>query len=189
MRGIEIEFLLDQQWHLLRGEMDSTKRPALVALARVFAQAGTAYADIGDVALQVHRTEPRTTLAIDLAVSGLDAIPHAALQAAGFTLTGRLAHSENWRGPGGVPVQFTADPILVPALDRALAIEGEGVTVRVIGRSDLLHEKLRAGSDPARRRSKSLQDLVDAQVLLEETPELGLELSELERAILNTLPD
>jgi hypothetical protein len=65
----------------------------------------------------------------------------------------------------------------------------DGAPLRVLGRSDLLHEKLRSGSDPARRRSKRLQDLVDAQGLLEENPELHMELSEAERAVLSSLPE
>lgn len=60
--------------------------------------------------------------------------------------------------------------------------------LRVLARPDLLHEKLRADSDPAHRRSKRLQDLADAQALLEETPELRSELSEAERALLDALP-
>jgi len=55
-------------------------------------------------------------------------------------------------------------------------------------RSDLLHEKLRGGSDPARRRSKRLQDLADAEALLEDAPALRSELSEREQAILDALP-
>jgi hypothetical protein len=37
--GIETGFILDRQWHWLRGEMERTKRPALLALARIFAEA------------------------------------------------------------------------------------------------------------------------------------------------------
>lgn len=189
MRGLEIGFLLDRQWHALRGEMDRTKRPALVTLARVLASSGTPYAVIGGVALQIHQAEPRTTLDIDLAISSFDAIPGDALREAGFSLSGRFAHSENWIGPEGVPVQFTDDPALVTAVERAVEVGLEDVSLRVIGRVDLLHEKLRAGSDPARRRSKRLQDLADAQSLLEETPELRSELSEAEQAVLAALPD
>lgn len=188
-RGLDIGFLLDRQWHMLRGEMETTKRPALVALARVLAESSTPYAFIGGIALQIHRAEPRTTLDIDLAVADLGAIPRAALQAAGFRSTGRFAHSENWVGPEGVPVQFTDDSALLPALERALEVELDGTRLRVIGRSDLLHEKLRSGSDPAWRRSKRLQDLADAQALLEETPDLRTELSAAERAFLDSLPD
>ena len=187
-RGITAGFLLDRQWHLMTDGMEGTKRSALLALATVLAQAGTSYAIIGGVALQAHRAEPRTTLDIDVAVKGLDTLPRSDLQSAGFTSRGRFPHSENWRGPDEVPVQFTEDQALVPAIERAIAIEIEGVSLRVIGRSDLLHEKLRAGADPARRRSKRLQDLADAQGLLEETPELRAGLSEAERRILNALP-
>jgi len=52
----------------------------------------------------------------------------------------------------------------------------------------LLHEKLRAASDPARRRSKRLQDLADAQALLESTPTLAQELTAEECAVLDRLP-
>ena len=60
--------MLDRQWYWLRGEMERTKRPALLALARVFAEAEAPYAIIGGVALQVHQAEPRTTLDIAIAV-------------------------------------------------------------------------------------------------------------------------
>lgn len=188
MHGLDIGFLLDRQWHALRGEMDTSKRPALLTLARVLADARTPYAIIGGVALQIHQAEPRTTLDIDLAVPAFETIPRDQLQAAGFSLGGRFVHSENWVGPGEVPVQFTDDPALGPAVERAIEIALEDVSLRVIGRADLLHEKLRAGTDPARRRSKRLQDLADAQALLEETPELADGLTEAERAVLAALP-
>jgi hypothetical protein len=187
-RGLEIGFLLDRLWHTLRGEMETTKRPALLALARVMAQTGTPYAIIGGVALQGHQADPRTTVDIGLAVPDLDKLPRGELEGAGFRPTGRFTHSDNWMGPEGVPVQFTDDPALVATLERALEVELDGVPIRVIARSDLLHEKLRAGSDPARRRSKRLQDLVDAEALIEETPALRLELSKSERSVLDSLP-
>jgi hypothetical protein len=185
---LEIGFLLDRQWRFLRGEMETTKRPALLALARVFAATDTPYAIIGGVALQVHRTEPRTTIDIDPAVLSVDAIPRSELQAAGFTFHGRLAHSENWVGPEGVPVQATDDLAFAAAIQRAITVELGGVQIRFIGRADLLWEKLRFWSDRSRRHSKRLQALVDAQVLVEEAPELVEELSEAERAILDTWP-
>jgi hypothetical protein len=188
MHGLDVGFLLDRQWHALRGEMEHSKRPALLLLARVLAEAGTPYAIIGGVALQIHQAEPRTTLDIDLAVPSFEEIPRDALQRSGFSLSGRFAHTENWIGPEGVPVQFTADPALGPALERVVEIELADVQLRVLDRVDLLHEKLRAGTDPARRRSKRLQDLADAQALLEETPALRSALSESEQAVLDALP-
>jgi hypothetical protein len=186
--GIATGFILDQQWYWLRGKMERTKRPALLALAQIFAEANVPYAIIGGVALQFHQTEPRTTLDIDVAVATYGQIPRAQLEAAGFAWSGRFSHPENWIGPEDTPVQFTDDPALVDAIARAEAVALEDVHLRVIGRIDLLHEKLRAAAAPARRRSKRLQDLADAQVLLESTPALEHELSVAERAILDQLP-
>jgi hypothetical protein len=187
--GLEAGFLLDRQWHLLRGEMEYTKRPALLSLAKVLAAAGTPYAIIGGVALQVHQAEPRTTLDIDVAVPDFDVLPRAELQAAGFTHQRRYHHSDNWVGPEAVPVQFTDDPTFREAIGRAEEIELGDLRLRVIGPLDLLHAKLRSGSDPARRRSKRLQDLADAQALLEHGPELISQLSEQERSLLESLPE
>jgi len=187
-RGLEVGFLLDRRWHVLLGEMEHSKRSALLSLGQVLAAAGTPYAIIGGVALQVHQAEPRTTLDIDLAVTSLHAIPSAELRAAGFTPRGRFSHSENWLSPDGTPVQFTDDPALAPAIERARELELGPVRLRVIDVVDLLHEKLRAGSDPAHRRSKRLQDLADVQALLEQRPGLQAQLTEAERMLLDRLP-
>src|SRR5687767_2270809 len=79
-KGLEEGFILDRQWFWLRGEMERTKRPALLALARVFAEAGVPYAIIGGIALQVHQTEPRTTLDIAVAVATYGALPVPSLR-------------------------------------------------------------------------------------------------------------
>jgi hypothetical protein len=168
--GIETGFILDRQWYWLRGEMERTKRPALLAFAQIFAEAHVPYAIIGGVALQLHQTEPRTTLDINVAVATYDQLPRAQLEAAGFTWSGQFSHSKNWIGPEGTPVQFTDAPALVDAITRAETITLEEACLRVIGRTDLLHEKLRAAADPAHRRSKRLHDLADAQALLESAP-------------------
>src|SRR5688572_23568367 len=110
MHGLDIGFQLDQLWHALRGEMETSKRPTIVALARALADAQTPYAIIGGVALQVHQAEPRTTLDIDVAVAALDQLPISALEAAGVRRTGRFVHSDYWVGPNSVPIQFTEDP-------------------------------------------------------------------------------
>ena len=73
-------------------------------------------------------------------------------------------------------------------LEEGFMVELEDMRLRVIGRTDLLHAKLRAAADPARRRSKRLQDLADAQALIESTPPLDQELNPEERALLERLP-
>src|SRR2546430_9686378 len=75
--GLATGFMLDRQWFWLRGEMERTKRPALLALARIFAKAEVPYAIIGGVALQVHQAETRTALAIDIADDAYGQIPRA----------------------------------------------------------------------------------------------------------------
>lgn len=187
-QNLEVGFLLDQQWCWLRGEMEQTKRPTLLALARVLAEAKTPYAIIGGIALQVHQEEPRTTIDIEVAVATYGQLPRTQLEAAGFMLTGRFSHSENWIGPDNTPVQFTDDPALAEAITRAEEIGLDDVRLRVLTRVDLLHEKLRAASAPARRRSKRLQDLADVQGLLESTPALEQELTEEEHTLLEQLP-
>lgn len=187
-RGLETGFALDRQWYWLRGEMERSKRPALLLLARALADARVPYALIGGLALQVHLPEPRTTLDIDVAVLSVHDLPRAILEAAGFRFTGGFAHSENWVGPEETPVQFTDDPALALAVSRAEEIPLEDARLRVLRRADLLHEKLRAAADPARRRSKRLQDLADAQALLESDPRLLEALTADERALVDRLP-
>ena len=168
--------------------MEESKRPALLALCRTLGDAQVDYAIIGGLALQVHQRETRTTLDIDVAVVERDSIPRDALASAGFRFHERFEHSENWVATNGTPVQFTDDPMLTNAISNADEIVLEGITLRVIRIVDLLHEKLRAGSDPARRRSKRLQDLTDAQAILEEHPDLAAELRPEEKALLGQLP-
>lgn len=186
--GIEIGFELDRRWHLMRSEPESSKQATLLILGAVLAEARTAYAVISGIALQVHQEDPRTTLDVGLAVLDRAEIPREQLAAAGFRLTGQFPHSENWIGPDGTLVQFTDDAALAGAIERAEPIDIAGTPLRVIRSADLLHEKLRAASDPARRRSKRLQDLGDAHALLESDPGLASELSAEERAALDRLP-
>ena len=186
--GLAAGFLLDRQWHWLRGEMETTKKPALLTLGRLLGESATPYAIIGGIAVQIHHPDPRTTLDIDLAVPSRAAIPAVALAAAGFRRTGSFEHSENWVAADGTPVQFTDDPRLADAVSSAATIVVDGITLRVIGVVELLHEKMRAGTDPARRRSKRLQDLADAEALLEVNPDLARHLSADERLALDRLP-
>jgi hypothetical protein len=187
--GLAAGFMLDHQWHWLRGEMETSKKPALLGLCRILGEAEVPYAIIGGVALQVHQREPRTTLDIDVALLSRQAIPREALATAGFRFSEAFAHSENWVASDGTPVQFTDDPALAAAVAAAGEIVLEEVSLRVIRAVDLLHEKIRSGRDPARRRSKRLQDLADAAALIEGDPELARALGPEEAALLNRMPE
>ncbi|HEV7487179.1 MAG TPA: hypothetical protein VGQ65_16010 [Thermoanaerobaculia bacterium] len=78
--------------------------------------------------------------------------------------------------------------MLAIAIASADEIALEDVPLRAIRVLDLLHEKLRAGGDPAQRRSKRLQDLADAVSLLEMDPDLARALTPSERSLLSQLP-
>ena len=168
--------------------MERSKQPDLALLVEILEGQRVPYAIIGGVALQIHQREPRTTLDIDIAVVSRERIPRESLVAAGFVESGRHEHSDNWVAPGGTPIQITDDPALADPVRRAAEVTIESLRLRVLGIVDLLHEKLRAARDPARRRSKRLQDLADAQSLLEQEPGLARDLTPDEKALLDELP-
>ncbi len=184
---LETGFALDRLYRWMEGLMDGSKRPTLALLARILAHEKVAYAVIGGVALQVHRHEPRTTIDIDLALVDRAAWPAGVLEAAGFRRTGVFEHSENWLSADGTPVQITDDPVLAACVGRAEVIEIDGLPLPILAPLDLLRAKLRAAAAPARRRSKRLLDLADAQGLVEDHPDLLPELAPADRAVLEQL--
>lgn len=151
---LEAGYALERLRHFVQGEGDRSKRPALLALARVLNESGIAHAITGGVALQVRQRDPRTTLDIDVAVRSRAALPRERLRAAGFRSAKSFEPSENRAGPDGVPVQVTDDPALHDAIARAAVVQAGDETLRALGKRELLCETLRAGSDPARRRSR-----------------------------------
>ncbi len=163
-------------------------KDVISALVRVLEDGLVRYAMIGGMAAQVWRSEPRTTLDIDLAVRSYDDLPVAELERAGFLKLARHEHTENWRAPDGSPIQFSDDPLFAEAIATAVTMRFADATVRVISARELVRAKLRACIDPARRRSKRLQDLADAASVVEAHPEVRDSLSEEERRALDGLP-
>ncbi len=176
---------LDVRFHDLKGDaVVTSKDRAFRELFRILEASGLDYALIGGVAVQLWRSEPRTTLDIDVAVRSYESVPRAALEAAGFRMLARHSHSENWTGPGETPVQFSDDPAFASLLESAARKSFEGGHVRIASPSALVKEKLRAASDPTRRESKRFQDLTDAKSLAEDHPEVEGTLTPAERALL-----
>jgi len=64
----------------------------------------------------------------------------------------------------------------------------DDICVAVLRSEDLRHGELGAAGVPAVRLSKRLQDLADAEALIETNPDLAKHLAEEERAILDRLP-
>jgi predicted nucleotidyltransferase len=185
--ALETGFALDRLYRWMEGSMQGSKRPTLAQLARILADVGTPYALIGGVAVQIQRREPRTTLDIDVVLHARSDWPARAFEKEGFRRTGAFEHSENWESADGTPVQITDDALLAAAIERAEIVEIDGLPLRVLTPLDLLRAKLRAAADPARRRSKRLLDLADAQGLVEDHAELAAALDAAEREILEQL--
>jgi hypothetical protein len=183
--ALRISAALDVRFHDLKGDaVVTSKDRTFRELFRILEASGLDYALIGGVAVQLWRSEPRTTLDIDVAVRSYESIPRAALEASGFLMLARHAHSENWTGPGGTPVQFGDDPAFAFLIESAASKAFEGGRVRVASPLALVKEKLRAAGDSARRGSKRFQDLADAKGLAEEHPEVEEGLTLAERALL-----
>jgi len=154
-----------------------TKEGALRAVVEVLDAAGTPYAVIGGVAVQIYSREPRTTLDVDLAVARFDQIPRDALFKAGFVHEGRHEHSDDWRAPGPRPksertaIQFSSEDVgIEDAVARAQVVDAGGYRLRLASPADLLVSKLAAAEERTRRPSKRRIDLLDIINLAEEHP-------------------
>jgi hypothetical protein len=177
---LRIGDLLDRQFALLRGEMEKSKLRSVTGLARVFHDADVPYAVIGGVALQMWSAEPRTTIDLDVAVRSYDSFPRVALQRAGF-VPDKPSHSEAWTGPDGAPVQFTDDAAFAQAVRHPEKRKLVDVVLHVAPVVEIIRAKLRAADDPARRRSKRMQDMTDAVALAEQHPAVAKKLRPDER--------
>lgn len=167
-----------------------TKETALRAVVEILEAAGTAYAVIGGIAVQIYSREPRTTLDVDLAVTRFDQIPRDALLKAGFVHEGRHEHSDNWRAPGPQPkgertaIQFSSEDVgIEDAVARAQIIDAGGYRLRLASPADLLVLKLAAAEERTRRPAKRRMDLLDIINLAEEHPAAAQAVPMLERRI------
>lgn len=179
--------MLDARWFAMKNQPERTKEPTLKLLVDLLRDKEIPYAIIGGMALQVYVADPRTTVDIDLAVRQRSEIPRADLESLGFKHTGSFDHSENFRSPDGIMVQFSAEPEWEGVVARAQEFPILDRAVRFIAREDLVRAKLRAAADPARRRSKRMQDITDIATLLEEHPEVEPMLTESERSRIASL--
>jgi hypothetical protein len=184
IENLEIGFGLKDRWHLMKGTPAEDTRADLIALARILGEAKTPYAIIGGVALEFHSDDPRGTKDIDLAVESYDGLPRERLRESGFRLEDRLPYMENWRAPGRTPIQFADEPFFREMIRRATEDMLDGVRIRILAKPDMLRAKLAAARATERRASRRLQDIADANALVECDPGLVNYLTEREREIL-----
>jgi hypothetical protein len=151
----------------------SEKVAALIDAIRALDRAQIPTALVGGVAVGIHSGAVRATVDVDLAVPSTTERQRAihALVDAGFRHTGTFAHSINFRHSSEEPVQLVLDPAFDAMVERAEARDYEGTCVRIVRRDDLIAMKERAAADPARRRSKALQDQADLALLRGDVPD------------------
>jgi len=149
------------------------KVAALLDAARVLDAIGAAYALIGGVAVGIHSGVPRATADTDIAVvSTIDRGELGRVLArAGFRPAGEYQHSLNFRHQSGEPVQLVLDAAFDEMIQRADRFSIAGTSVAIVRKQDLIAMKQRAAADPARRRSKALQDQADVELLRGDVPE------------------
>jgi len=155
--------------------MDETadKVRALLDTARILEAIHAPYALIGGIAVGIHSRVPRATADTDIAVLStidLDAVSRSLTQA-GFRRIGAFRHSVNFRHKSGEPVQIIFDATFDPMIARAERFEMGDVSVPIVCKLDLIEMKQRAAADPARRRSKALQDQADVELLRGDVPD------------------
>lgn len=148
------------------------KVTALADVVRALDRLGAPHALVGGVAVGIRSGVPRATVDTDVAVRST--IERSSvievLTAAGLQLAGTFAHSLNFRHPSGEPVQIVVDPEFDPMIERAEPLEVTGIRLNVVTTADLIAMKERAAADPARRRSKALQDQADIALLRGDVP-------------------
>lgn len=160
----------------LRGApMDESadKLAALADVVRALDRLGASHAVVGGVAVGLRSGVPRATVDTDIAVRST--VAHQSiietLTGAGLRLTGTFAHSLKFRHSSGEPARVIFDATFDPMIDRAGPLDGTGVRIRVVTTADLIAMKERAAADPARRRSKALQDQADIALLRGDVPD------------------
>jgi hypothetical protein len=160
----------------LRGtpmEESADKLAALADVARALDALGASHAVVGGVAVGLRSGVPRATVDVDIAVRSTVSRQSIidALTGAGLRLTGTFAHSLNFRHASGEPVQLIFDAEFDPMIERAEPLAVAGARIRVVTTADLIAMKERAAADPARRRSKALQDRADIELLRGDVPD------------------
>jgi len=93
------------------------------------------------------------------------------LAEAGF-LPERFEWSVNFKGHSAVSIQLSTEDFYRDFPSRAVAADVNGILLRVACLEDTLKGKIKAWSEPGRRKSKRLKDLTDIARLVETHPHL-----------------
>jgi hypothetical protein len=135
---------------------------------------GVRYCVIGGVAVNAY-AEPVITQDMDLVVAAADLARTRALMEREFRVR-EFAPSLNVYDPGSkLQVQFQLEPEFEGFVDRAERHDVLGLELPVAAPRDLLRAKVAAATEPRRRASKRLKDLLDLARLVSTFPALRFE--------------
>jgi hypothetical protein len=135
-------------------------------------RADIAWCVIGGVAVNHWARQPMVTQDVDFVVAA-ESVEHAVslLEEAGFQPE-RFQWSVNFKGHSAVSIQLSTEDFYRDFPSRAVAADVNGILLRVASLEDTLKGKMKAYSEPARRKSKRLKDLTDIARMVESHPHL-----------------
>lgn len=133
-----------------------------------------AYCVIGGVGVNAY-TDPVLTLDFDIVITVAELERAEKLLAANYTVK-RFEHSLNITSPNSrLRVQIQLDPRYAEFVSRAAPQEVLNLVLPVASPADLLRGKIWAFQDNTRRASKRQKDLADIARMLEEFPDLRVQ--------------
>jgi hypothetical protein len=132
---------------------------------------GIRYCVIGGQGVNAY-VDPLVSLDLDLVIAVEQLGQAESLLAESFRME-RFPHTLNLSQAGSdLRVQIQTDPRYGAFVERAAPRQVLGMTLPVADLEDVLHSKVWAAQDPARRSSKRQKDLADIARLLEAYPQL-----------------
>lgn len=127
---------------------------------------------IGGLAVNHWAQEPMATADVDLViVSGKIEEAAETLKSIGF-IENRCEWSINFKGQSNVSIQISTEQMYLDFPSRAVPANVHGILMRVACLEDTLAGKLAAYSEPNRRATKKLKDILDIGRLVEAHPQL-----------------
>jgi hypothetical protein len=130
-------------------------------------RADVAWCVIGGVAVNHWAQQTMVTQDVDFVVAAESVERTVSLLAeAGFSPE-RFEWSINFKGHSAVSIQLSTEDFYRDFPSRAVAADVNGILLRVASLEDTLKGKIKAWSEPGRRKSKRLKDLTDIARLVE----------------------
>jgi hypothetical protein len=127
---------------------------------------------IGGVAVNHWAQQTMVTQDVDFVVAAESVERTVSLLAEAGFRPERFEWSINFKGHSAVSIQLSTEDFYRDFPSRAVAADVNGILLRVACLEDTLKGKIKAWSEPGRRKSKRLKDLTDIARLAEAHPHL-----------------